>query len=140
MVAGAGVVAREASCRVVGAMCIGLGITSNYLAELYSIIIGLEWAAPWGFRKILIRLDSSSVIRALEDDSLPWFAQQQWFVVRSLFDSIRFVHTYREANFAADKMAKRGCLLENGVRMYYVGFLVFLSSIEWTNVTYYRFK
>ncbi|XP_026433536.1 uncharacterized protein LOC113330957 [Papaver somniferum] len=56
-VAGAGVVARNASSEVVGAMCIGLGIATNYMAELYGII---------------------------------------------------FEHTFREANFAADGMAKRG--------------------------------
>ncbi|XP_026420067.1 uncharacterized protein LOC113316049 [Papaver somniferum] len=43
-VAGAGFVARDHEANVVGAMSIGLGITSNYLVELFGIIIGLEWA------------------------------------------------------------------------------------------------
>ncbi|XP_026459210.1 uncharacterized protein LOC113359853 [Papaver somniferum] len=33
--AGAGVVERDSSCNVIGAMFIGLGVTTNYLAELY---------------------------------------------------------------------------------------------------------
>lgn len=41
-VAGAGVVARDFTCGIVGAMSIGLGITTNYLVELYGVIVGLE--------------------------------------------------------------------------------------------------
>ncbi|KAI3898741.1 hypothetical protein MKW98_000854 [Papaver atlanticum] len=51
-IAGAGVVARDANCSVLGAMCIGLRVTSNYLAELYGILVGLEWAIRWGFGRI----------------------------------------------------------------------------------------
>ncbi|XP_026448377.1 uncharacterized protein LOC113348737 [Papaver somniferum] len=112
-VAGAGVVARNSTIEVVGAMCVGLGIISNYMAELYSILIGLEWAVQWGYRDVLVRTDSSSVIKTLEGDSIPWFARQRWYDVKGMFDSINFVHTYREANFAADKMAKTGFLLDN---------------------------
>ncbi|XP_026443385.1 uncharacterized protein LOC113343412 [Papaver somniferum] len=70
-VAGAGVVARNSAWEVVGAMCVGLGIISNYMAELYSILIGLEWAVQWGYRDVLVRTDSSSVITALEGDYIP---------------------------------------------------------------------
>ncbi|XP_026399685.1 uncharacterized protein LOC113295569 [Papaver somniferum] len=42
--AGAGVVVRDADCNFMGAMSIGLGRTNNFLAELYGIIVGLEWA------------------------------------------------------------------------------------------------
>ncbi|XP_026454896.1 uncharacterized protein LOC113356096 [Papaver somniferum] len=41
-IAGAGVVSRDASCNVIGAMSIGLRITTNFLAELYGILVGLE--------------------------------------------------------------------------------------------------
>ncbi|XP_026455656.1 uncharacterized protein LOC113356663 [Papaver somniferum] len=105
-VAGASVEARNSACEVVGAMCVGLGIISNYMAESYSILIGLEWAVQWGYRDVLVQTDSSSFITALEGDSIPWFARQRWRDVKGMFDSINFVHTYREANFATDKMAK----------------------------------
>ncbi|XP_026420076.1 uncharacterized protein LOC113316057 [Papaver somniferum] len=139
-VAGAGVVARIADCEVVGAMCVGLGVISNYMAELYGILIGVEWAVQLGYRNILVRTDSSSVISSLEEDNVPWFAQQRWTDVKGMFDSIKFVHTYHEANFAADKMAKSGCLLSYGVRLNFVGRLVLLKSIEFPNVSYFRFK
>ncbi|XP_026455614.1 uncharacterized protein LOC113356634 [Papaver somniferum] len=105
--AGAGVVARDASCNVIGAMSIGLGITTNYLAELYGIIIGLEWATRWGVRRICIRSDSSSMVEALNNSCLPWFARRRWLEVCRHYNSIRFIHTYREANFAEDVMEKR---------------------------------
>ncbi|XP_026399784.1 uncharacterized protein LOC113295672 [Papaver somniferum] len=37
--AGASDVARDADCNVVGAMSIGLGITNNYMAEIFGIIV-----------------------------------------------------------------------------------------------------
>ncbi|XP_026455602.1 uncharacterized protein LOC113356626 [Papaver somniferum] len=61
--AGAGVVALDASCNVIGAMSIGLGITTNYLAELY----GYYWFGmgyKMGVRRICIRSDSSSMVEA----------------------------------------------------------------------------
>ncbi|XP_026448218.1 uncharacterized protein LOC113348594 [Papaver somniferum] len=139
-VAGDGVVARNSACEVVGAMCVCLGIISNYMAELYSILIGLELAVQWGYRDVLVRTDSSSVITALEGDFIPWFARQRWYDVKGMFDSINFVHTYREANFAADKMAKTGCLLDNGVRLTFVGRPELLNSIEFPYVSYFRLK
>ncbi|XP_026400460.1 uncharacterized protein LOC113296368 [Papaver somniferum] len=124
---GAGVVARDASCNVIGAMLIGLGVTTNYLAELYGIIVGMEWATRWGVRRICIRSDSYGVVEALKNSNLPWFARQRWLMVCRNYDSIRFIHTYREANFATDSMAKRGCYLDNGVGMHYEGRPIFFN-------------
>ncbi|XP_026445437.1 uncharacterized protein LOC113346046 [Papaver somniferum] len=53
-IAGAGVVVRDEECNVLGAMSIGLGITNSFLAELYGIIVGLDWAVKWGIRRVLI--------------------------------------------------------------------------------------
>ncbi|XP_026455014.1 uncharacterized protein LOC113356176 [Papaver somniferum] len=83
--AGDGVVVKDADCNVDGAMSIGLRITNNFMAELCAILVGLEWAI-----------------------------RQRWIQVQNSYDSISFDHTYRETNFSADDMAKRGCLLTNG--------------------------
>ncbi|XP_026383956.1 uncharacterized protein LOC113279476 [Papaver somniferum] len=139
-VAGAGVVEKDADCNMLGAMSIGLGITTNYLEEMYGIIVGLEWARQWGFQRILIRSDSTSVIKAFEENSIPWFAQQRWLDVRHSYVSVRFTHTFCEANFSADQMAKKGCSFDNEVGMHYVGRPNFLSSIEYPNVEYFIFK
>ncbi|XP_026378657.1 uncharacterized protein LOC113273104 [Papaver somniferum] len=87
-VAGAGLVARNSACEVVGAMCVGLGVISNFLVELYNILIGLDWAVQWGYRDVLVRTDSMSVITALEGDNIPWFARQRWYEAKVKFDSI----------------------------------------------------
>lgn len=121
-------------------MSIGLGITTNFLAELYGVIIGLEWATRWGIRKACIRSDSYSVFEALRNTNLPWFARQRWITIVGNYEAVRFVHTYREANFAADNMPKKGCLLDNGVGMHYEGRPIFLNSVEFPNVIYYTFN
>ncbi|XP_026378401.1 uncharacterized protein LOC113272819 [Papaver somniferum] len=132
-VAGAGVVARNSTCEVVGAMCVGLGVISNFLAELYSILIGLDWAVQWGYRDVLVRTDSLNVITSLEGDNIPWFARHRWYEAKVKFDSIQLVHT-------ADKMAKTGCFLDSGVRLNFVGRPLLLNLIEYPNVSYFRFK
>ncbi|XP_026400453.1 uncharacterized protein LOC113296361 [Papaver somniferum] len=139
-IVGAGVVARDANCAVIGAMSIGLGVTTNFLAELYGIIVGLEWAMQWGFERICVRSDSFSVVEAFKNSSIPWFSRSRWLAICRHYVSIRFIHTFREANFAADKTAKRGCLLANEVGVHYVGRPPLLNSVEYPNVSYYRFK
>ncbi|XP_026399658.1 uncharacterized protein LOC113295544 [Papaver somniferum] len=133
-VAGAGVVARNASCLVLGAMSIGLGVTTNYLAELYGIIVGMEWAVRWEVRRICIRSDSFSVVEALKNNNIPWFARQRWVAVCRHYDTVRFIHTYREANFSADVMAKRGCLLNEEEGLHYDARPLFLTSVEYPNI------
>ncbi|XP_026396970.1 uncharacterized protein LOC113291684 [Papaver somniferum] len=119
--AGAGVITRDENCVVLGAMSISLGVTTNYLAELYGIIVGLEWAARWGARRICVRSDSDSVVEAFKNSNLPWFSKLRWMEICKYYDSIRFLHTFREANFLADKLAKRGCLLANEEGTHYDG-------------------
>ncbi|XP_026428874.1 uncharacterized protein LOC113324799 [Papaver somniferum] len=70
-IAGVGVVARDEHFSVLGAMSIVLGVTTNYLAELYGIIVGLEWAMQWGFSCICIRSNSMGVVEAFKNDSIP---------------------------------------------------------------------
>ncbi|XP_026455275.1 uncharacterized protein LOC113356376 [Papaver somniferum] len=112
--AGAGVVARDADCNVVGAMSIGLGVANNYMAELFGILVGLEWVVQWGMRRIIVRSDSISAVTNFSNLNVPWMIKLRWEILQGFYDSISFEHTYREANFAADIMAKRGCLLRNG--------------------------
>ncbi|XP_026399749.1 uncharacterized protein LOC113295634 [Papaver somniferum] len=62
--AGAGVVVRDANAVMVGAMSVGFGVHTNYLAELFCVIVGLEWASKFGVGKICIRTDSMSAVEA----------------------------------------------------------------------------
>ncbi|XP_026378407.1 uncharacterized protein LOC113272825 [Papaver somniferum] len=139
-VAGAGVIARDHDCNFVGAMSIGLGRTTNFLAEIYVVIVGLEWARKWDFRRILIRSDSMGAIKAFSDSNIPWFARKRWRSIQQSYNSIRFVHTYREAKFVVDSMSKRGCLLRNGEGLNYDERPYFLYSLEFPDVCYFRFN
>ncbi|XP_026455672.1 uncharacterized protein LOC113356677 [Papaver somniferum] len=139
-IAGSGVVARDSSCAFLGALSIGLGITTNYLAELYAIIIGMEWAMQCNYDRICVQSDSYGVVQALQSSSIPWFARARWERLCNHYISIRIIHTYREANFSADKMAKNGCYLDNEVGIQYEGRPDFLISVENPNVSYFRFK
>lgn len=138
--AGAGNVARGPDCSVLGAQSLGLGVNTNYMAEIYAAISGLEWSVQWGFRRVLVRTDSASVVQAFINGSIPWFVRQRWLAACASYDSIRFEHAYREINFAADTMAKRGCNLALGITESYVGRPSFLHSVEGPGSTYYRFK
>ncbi|XP_026383916.1 uncharacterized protein LOC113279434 [Papaver somniferum] len=139
--AGAGVVVRDENANVLGAMSVGFGIQTNYLAELLCIIVGLEWAIKFGVADICIRTYSMVAVLVYSGNitSIPWILRSRWVAVKARCNDIRFVHSYREADFAADNMAKRVCLLEDGVGLSYDNRLDFIISIELPNVTYFRF-
>ncbi|XP_026417275.1 uncharacterized protein LOC113312753 [Papaver somniferum] len=139
--AGAGVVVCDANANVIAAMSVGFGVQTNYLAELFCIIVGLEWAIKFEIQNICIRTDSMSDVLVFSGDNneVPWFLRSRWMAVRARYNMIRFVHSYREANFAANCMAKRGCFLEEGEGLSYDNRPDFLLSIELPNVSYFRF-
>ncbi|XP_026433067.1 uncharacterized protein LOC113330473 [Papaver somniferum] len=76
--AGAGVVARDANCNMVGAMSIGMVITNNFMEEVFGILVGLEWATQWGMQHILVRSDSISVVEVFTNSSVHWLIKQRW--------------------------------------------------------------
>ncbi|XP_026399241.1 uncharacterized protein LOC113295102 [Papaver somniferum] len=98
-IAGDGVVARDANCAVLGAMSISLSVTSNYLAELYEIIVGLEWAMQWGFERICVRSDSFGVVEAFKNSSIPWFSRSRWMAICRHYVSI----SYRKVKHSVPK-------------------------------------
>ncbi|XP_026442651.1 uncharacterized protein LOC113342272 [Papaver somniferum] len=135
-VAGGGVVVRDTSSNVLGAMNIGLGTTTNYLAEVFAVIVGLEWAMKFGLQRICIRSDSMAAMQTFSGgvSNVPWFIRSRWVVVKRNYARIRFVHSFRETNFSADTMAKRGCFLQEKEGMNYDGRPDFLHLIELPNV------
>ncbi|XP_026396073.1 uncharacterized protein LOC113290706 [Papaver somniferum] len=69
--AGSGVVARDSDCAFLGAISFGLGVTTNYLAEVYAVVVGFEWANKWGVRRVIIRTDSDAARMAFSTNSMP---------------------------------------------------------------------
>ncbi|OVA03784.1 Ribonuclease H domain [Macleaya cordata] len=112
--AGAGTIFRNHLSEVVGTISQGLGICNNYIAEIVVIIVGLEWAATNCHQR------------------------GQWNAIKSSFSDIVFSSVYREVNFAADSLAKRGSLLAQGVTIYSDRRPENLE-IEAQDKTYYRF-
>ncbi|RZC47384.1 hypothetical protein C5167_040329 [Papaver somniferum] len=50
----------------------------------------------------------TATIAALLNKKLPWFATSRWKRICDSLTEIEFVHSYREVNFSADKLAKKG--------------------------------
>lgn len=78
--AGAGVVVRDSAATVLGAMSIGFGIQTNYLSELFCVIIALEWAVKFDVHNICIRTDSMGAVVDFSGDILGvgLFDQDGW--------------------------------------------------------------
>ncbi|XP_026399159.1 uncharacterized protein LOC113295012 [Papaver somniferum] len=140
--AGAGAVVRDSNSNVLRAMSVGFGIQTKYLAELFCVIVRLEWDVKFGVEDACIKTDSMRAILAYSRDinEVPWFLRSRWVAARSRYNNVRFFHTYREVNFAADTTAKRGCLLNNEEGISYENKPDFLRSIELPNVSYFRFN
>ncbi|XP_026437402.1 uncharacterized protein LOC113335592 [Papaver somniferum] len=109
--AGAGVTFRDANAAVLGALSVGLGLQTNYFAEVCVVIYGDMLAKRWNTRKLCVQSDSMSCIQAFQNDALPWKLRKKWRLARNFYSNIRFIHKYREVNFSADASAKQACLL-----------------------------
>ncbi|XP_026399332.1 uncharacterized protein LOC113295204 [Papaver somniferum] len=139
-VAGLGFVARSNSGLCVGAASGGFGITTNYLAEVMALVVAGEWAVSKSFQEVCFQLDSNAVLVALSTDRVPWIIKSRWEKIKRNNSSINLKHSYREVNFSADNMAKKGTLLNIGVVKYYNEKPEFLGRIETEEDIYFRFS
>ncbi|XP_026378329.1 uncharacterized protein LOC113272746 [Papaver somniferum] len=138
--AGSGVVFRDASSEVLGVLCVGLGWQTNFYAEVCAVIYGAIVAKRWNMRSICIRSDSKSCIQGFQKGELPWQLVQKWKIVKSYYNNVRYIHSYREVNFSADASTKQACLLAEDIFELYEGRSGFIPSVEWLARVYYRFK
>ncbi|XP_026420035.1 uncharacterized protein LOC113316016 [Papaver somniferum] len=104
-IVGAGVIARGADLSVLGAMCVGFGIQTNYLDEIFCVIIGFEWAVKFGIGNVCIRTDSLAAVTIFSSNilALPRFIRSRWVAVRARKHSFYSHFT--------DALGKWGCLL-----------------------------
>ncbi|XP_026383962.1 uncharacterized protein LOC113279483 [Papaver somniferum] len=72
--AGAGVVVHDDNANVVGAMSVGFGVQTNYLDELFCVIVGLEWATKFEIGNICVRTDSMTAVSIYtrDNNAVPW--------------------------------------------------------------------
>lgn len=86
----------------------GLGIATNYIVKVMALIAAGEWDVRLRLMDVLFSLDSTTVILSFTKGKNPWIVLNRWKRVTSLLRSITFRHSYREVNFSADKLVKRG--------------------------------
>ncbi|XP_026397147.1 uncharacterized protein LOC113291878 [Papaver somniferum] len=90
--AGFGVVIRDEFFQVIGTLCGGLGMTTNYIAENYAVLCAIELAIERGLTKIIIRSDSKTVLQEFGAGKIPWFLRSRWRKEKSRIPSIQFEH------------------------------------------------
>ncbi|XP_026459419.1 uncharacterized protein LOC113360088 [Papaver somniferum] len=113
-VAGLGFVARVSSGECIGAASGGLGLATNYLAEVMALIVAGEWAVSKQFREVCFQLDSNVVLLAFTNNKVSWIFKSIWERIRQHILAISLRHSYREVNFSVDEMAKKGVSLSMG--------------------------
>ncbi|XP_026378793.1 uncharacterized protein LOC113273259 [Papaver somniferum] len=134
------VIVRDHDCQVLDTLTGGIGIASNFIAELYAVICALELEIEWGKQKVIIVSDSKSVVNVFNQKEVPWFIRGRWKKVVRKLSIIKYLHCYREVNFSADGIAKKGASLAAGERHICIGRPSSLISVEMPDVKYYRFS
>ncbi|OVA08039.1 Ribonuclease H domain [Macleaya cordata] len=104
--AGARIIIRDHNSSTLATIAMGLGICSNFIAEVVAILLGIEWAVENHKGNIWVVSDSMAAIKAFKDNKIPLFARNRWNSVKNLFQQMKFSHSFREVNFAADALAK----------------------------------
>jgi ribonuclease HI len=111
--AGAGAVVVDPAGTVLAEVAVGLGETTNNVAEYTAAIRGLEAADALGAREVVLRSDSLLLVQQLtgryrvKSDHLQPLHRQ----VRRLasgFDRVIYEHVPRERNVEADRLANLG--------------------------------
>ncbi|XP_026416755.1 uncharacterized protein LOC113312215 [Papaver somniferum] len=127
----------EGVCLV--AMTGGLGVATNYYAEVMDLLCAGEWAIKNGKLEVIFRIDSKAVISAFSAGHIPWFAITRRKKIIEKLKFIKFVHSYREINFSADSMAKKGADMKRGEYVIFTRRPPFLHHMEVENNPYYKF-
>ncbi|XP_026451791.1 uncharacterized protein LOC113352141 [Papaver somniferum] len=98
-IAGYGIIARNNAGDCVIAIAGGLGIATNFFAEIMAVFCAGEWAIKNGFSRLLFRSDSKAAIAAFKNAKVPWFAIPRWEKICQNVREWDFIHSYREIYF-----------------------------------------
>ncbi|KAF6141226.1 hypothetical protein GIB67_024310 [Kingdonia uniflora] len=105
---GIGCIYRDCNGNVLGTLAKGLGLVSNFIAECEPIIHGVEYAASFGWLIAWIESDSTTAVEAFKINNIPWTLVAAWENASRNMRNIRFSANWREANFSADALSKKG--------------------------------
>lgn len=110
--AGAAVVVEDGAGRRLHEEGVHLGCQTNNVAEYSALILGLSEAVRLGGQVVEVRSDSELLVRQLEgrykvksEHLLPYFTIARRLM--ALLPRVRVKHVSREANGAADRLARR---------------------------------
>ncbi|XP_026450605.1 uncharacterized protein LOC113350687 [Papaver somniferum] len=105
---GYGVIARDHHCQVISTISGGVGVATNFIDKVLSIVCAIEWAVKNQCSKIIIRLADKSVIENFNNAAIPWYLRNRWLkAIRKLAD-IQYEDCYKEVNFSAESLARQG--------------------------------
>ncbi|XP_026417322.1 uncharacterized protein LOC113312800 [Papaver somniferum] len=135
--AGYGFVRRKWDGEFIYAMSGGLGIGSNFLAEIVAILCAGEWAVNNNFYKVCFQTDSQAAIKVFQSQTVPWWSMTRWNKIKISLQDWYFSHNYREKNFSADSMANRGVSLAKGEKRSYTTIPEFMKTMEIPGKPYY---
>ncbi|XP_026378447.1 uncharacterized protein LOC113272868 [Papaver somniferum] len=113
-ISGYGFIGITSSCEFLIVVAGGLGVSTNFFAEVLAILNAGEWAVSKVFQGVCFRTDSSVAISALQNNKIPCFVVNRWQKICASLTSWCIIHSYREVNFSADKLAKKGSNLARG--------------------------
>ncbi|XP_026428530.1 uncharacterized protein LOC113324428 [Papaver somniferum] len=136
---GYGFIARNNEGNFLAAECGGLGVSTNYVAEIMGTINALEWVVKNLKDKVIITFDSKDAISAFSKNKLPWFIWNRWIHICSKLSAIHFNHVYRQINVSAAFFAKKGVNLAKGQVMKFNERPSNMKRMEFPDITYYRF-
>ncbi|XP_026428840.1 uncharacterized protein LOC113324767 [Papaver somniferum] len=137
--AGYGFVCRDEMGCCIYVEATGLGIATNYIAELMAITGAAEWAIQNNKLNVCFNSDSKAAVSAYISGRLPWFMQVRWKRLKELLHNIKFVHSLREVNFSDDSMEKKGARLVRGEKIIFNSKPSFIPALESPEQIYYRF-
>lgn len=138
-VSGYGFIGRRHTGEFLIAFSGGLGISTNYVVEVLAILNAGEWAISEGHLEVIFRTDLAAVMLSFMKNKVPWFAENRWKKICTTLNSWNLTHSYREVNFSADNLAKKGTRLARGERILYTTRPSFLGELENPERAYYRF-
>ncbi|XP_026458698.1 uncharacterized protein LOC113359247 [Papaver somniferum] len=75
---GFGFIGRDWKWDIVVAITCGIGVSTNFLAEIMAVLCTGEWEIANNFLKVCFRTDSSAAIVAFQNGKLPWIAITRW--------------------------------------------------------------
>ncbi|XP_026417215.1 uncharacterized protein LOC113312692 [Papaver somniferum] len=111
--AGFGFIGRDMEGEVIGAATGRLGIATNFLAEVMAVLSAGEWAISKKIFNVCFKTDLSAAITDFKTGKLPWLAITRW---KNICTKLQwsFTHSFREVNFSADSLARRGASMNKG--------------------------